>query len=107
MNWKDKIGAKVVFTGKLKMLPENSIGILDNVIDDWGVIVYTQYSSYEEDGNGGFKPIKGKEIHVFAHSAKLDDIQPIFCKCKEGAKGRTVTADFENQICDHCGGISK
>jgi hypothetical protein len=25
-----------------------------------------------------------------------------FCKCKGGAVGRTVTADFEHQICDRC-----
>ena len=27
------------------------------------------------------------------------------CKCKGGAVGRTVTADFEQQICDRCGKI--
>ena len=30
-----------------------------------------------------------------------------FCKCKDGATGRTVTEDFNNQICDNCGNISK
>jgi hypothetical protein len=30
-----------------------------------------------------------------------------FCKCKGGAVGRTVTADFEHQICDKCGNIAK
>lgn len=30
-----------------------------------------------------------------------------FCTCKDGATGRTVTYDFENQICDTCGKISK
>ena len=30
-----------------------------------------------------------------------------FCKCKGGAVGRTVTADFEHQICDRCGNIAK
>jgi hypothetical protein len=30
-----------------------------------------------------------------------------FCKCKGGAFGRTVTADFEHQICDKCGNIAK
>ena len=28
------------------------------------------------------------------------------CKCKGGAVGRTVTADFEHQICDRCGNIA-
>ena len=30
-----------------------------------------------------------------------------FCKCKEGPTGRSVTADFEHQICDTCGLIAK
>ena len=30
-----------------------------------------------------------------------------FCNCKGGAKGRTVTADFEQQICEQCGKIAK
>jgi hypothetical protein len=29
------------------------------------------------------------------------------CKCKGGAVGRTVTSDFEHQICDRCGNIAK
>lgn len=30
-----------------------------------------------------------------------------FCNCKGGAKGRTVTEDFEHQICDVCGNTTK
>ena len=30
-----------------------------------------------------------------------------FCDCKGGATGRTVTEDFEHQICDTCGRIAK
>lgn len=30
-----------------------------------------------------------------------------YCECQEGPRGRTVTADFEHQICDRCGNISK
>jgi hypothetical protein len=26
-----------------------------------------------------------------------------YCKCKGGAVGRTVTADFKHQVCDTCG----
>lgn len=28
------------------------------------------------------------------------------CKCKGSAVGRTVTFDFEHQICDRCGNIA-
>lgn len=28
------------------------------------------------------------------------------CRCKGGPVGRTVTADFEHQICDKCGKIA-
>ena len=37
----------------------------------------------------------------------LSTVITSFCNCKGGAKGRTVTADFENQICEQCGKISK
>ena len=30
-----------------------------------------------------------------------------FCKCKGGAVGRTVTADFKHQICEKCGKLAK
>lgn len=30
-----------------------------------------------------------------------------YCECKEGPRGRTVTADFEHQVCDRCGLIAK
>lgn len=30
-----------------------------------------------------------------------------FCKCKGGAKGRTMTQDFEHQICEECGKLVK
>lgn len=77
MDWKDKIGTEVIFTGKLKMLDEGSVGILDKVFDDWCSIVYPQNASYEEDGKGGWKPIKGKRVQVYAHSAKLTEIRSI------------------------------
>lgn len=38
------------------------------------------------------------------HSRKMKTRQTR-CKCKGGATGRTVTADFEYQICDTCGGL--
>ena len=34
------------------------------------------------------------------------DVISSVCKCKGGAVGRTVTADFEHQICDKCGNIA-
>jgi hypothetical protein len=30
-----------------------------------------------------------------------------FCKCKGGAVGRTVTEDFEHQVCEQCGKVAK
>jgi len=34
------------------------------------------------------------------------DVISSVCKCKGGAVGRNVTADFEHQICDKCGNIA-
>lgn len=75
MNWKEKIGKQVIFTGKLKMLDEETVGILKEVNDDWCVISYPQNISHEADGNGGWKPIKGKKIQVYSHSAKLSELK--------------------------------
>lgn len=33
-------------------------------------------------------------------------IEPDSCRCKGGPVGRTLTADFEHQICDKCGKIA-
>ena len=34
------------------------------------------------------------------------DVISSVCDCKGGAVGRTVTADFEHQICDRCGNLA-
>lgn len=75
MNWKDKIGEKVIFTGKIKKLDYGSIGILKKVYDNWAVIVYPQNSGYEDNGKGGWKPIKKSPNKVYAHSCKLTEIK--------------------------------
>lgn len=74
-NWNDKLKSNVIFTGKLKMLDEGTIGILDKVVNDWCVIVYPQHSSYEEDEKGGFKSIKNAPNKVYSHSCKLTEIK--------------------------------
>ena len=51
----------------------------------------------------------------WAKSRKYDKIGPniteyldnTFCKCKGGPIGRSVTEDFEYQICEGCGKINK
>ena len=74
-HWKEKIGTNVIFTGKLLALDEGTIGVLKSVHEDWCVIVYPQHQAYEDDGKGGFKPIKGAPNKVYAHSAKLTEIK--------------------------------
>ena len=74
-NWKDKIGINVIFTGKMKMLDEGTIGVLDKVHDDWCVIIYPQNSAYEDDGKGGWKPRKNAPNKIYAHSCKLTEIK--------------------------------
>ena len=82
MDWSDKIGHPVIFTGTRPpvILDEGTTGILesvhfDPVNGDWANIVYPQNRSYEEDGNGGWRPIKGKPVRTYSHSASLKDIQ--------------------------------
>ena len=51
-----------------------------------------------------------KELDKYHQSELLklnkSDVISSVCKCKGGAVGRTVTADFEHQICDKCGNIA-
>ncbi len=68
------IGDKVIFTGDLKFLPNGCIGVIGAVCPTWATIYYPQHQSFQEDGNGGWKPIKGIPNAVFAHSAKLSEI---------------------------------
>ena len=75
--WKDKVGSEVVFTGQIKMLNENTTGILSFVCEKFCTVVYPQNSSYEDDGNGGWKVKNGAPNQVYAHSAKLDEIKLI------------------------------
>lgn len=75
MEWSDKIGCQVVYLGKLKMLDAGSVGVLKSVFDDCCTIVYPQNAAYEDDGKGGFKPIKNAPNQVYAHSAKLNEIK--------------------------------
>jgi hypothetical protein len=70
-----KEGMKVIFTGKLKMLDEGTVGIITKLYSDWCSIAYPQNLSFEEDGKGGWKPIKGAPNKVYAHSVKLTEIK--------------------------------
>jgi hypothetical protein len=74
---KYEIGSKVIYTGKLRMLTKGTVGVLDAVYDDWCVIVYPQNSAYENDGKGGFKPIKNAPNQIYSHSCKLTEIKVI------------------------------
>ena len=70
-----KEGMKVIFIGEMKALDKGTVGILDKLHPDWCVIVYPQNSAYEDDGKGGWKPIKGAPNKMYAHSAKLTEIK--------------------------------
>ncbi len=74
MNWNDKIGSKVIFTGSLKMLDKGMIGFLTGISGSLGFINYPQNACFEQDKNGDYVPIKGKSPKVYAHSAKLTEI---------------------------------
>ena len=43
---------------------------------------------------------------AIANAVAICDHKQSVCKCKGGAVGRTVTSDFEHQICDRCGNIA-
>jgi hypothetical protein len=64
--------------------------------------VDTEYNVYncliEEDWSN----IAQEVVKLFCQPAVMSSV----CKCKGGAVGRTVTADFEHQICDRCGNIA-
>ena len=77
MDFKNQIGSKVIFLGKLKMLDEGSIGILNNVYGDYCTIIYPQNQAYEDDGKGGYKLIKNAPNKIYAHSAKLNEIKMV------------------------------
>ena len=76
-NWKDKIGTNVIFTGKLVMLDEGTVGILKSVYDDWCVVIYPQNASYEDNGKGGWKPVKNATNKIYAHSCLLSEIMSV------------------------------
>ena len=50
---------------------------------------------------------ENKRFLVRCQQLFLSTVITSFCKCKGGPKGRTVTADFEHQICEQCGKIAK
>jgi len=56
---------------------------------------------YEYALNGFLSEVE-TEVKKFRIGAVISSV----CKCKGGAVGRTVTADFEHQICDRCGNIA-
>ncbi len=67
-------------------------------------VEFSNDSTYSERG------IRKEDYSELAEElVKLFLIPPVIssvCKCKGGAVGRTVTADFEHQICDRCGNIA-
>ena len=50
---------------------------------------------------------ENKRFLVRCQQLFLSAVITSFCNCKGGAKGRTVTSDFEYQICEQCGKIAK
>lgn len=70
-----QVGMKVIFTGDYKALDKNTIGVLSSMHNDYGVIVYPQNAAYEDDGKGGWKPIKGAGNKIYAHSVKLSEVK--------------------------------
>jgi hypothetical protein len=65
---------------------------------------YQQYGNYKGNGKYCDKYVSWLENEVLALRQPL--VISSVCKCKGGAVGRTVTADFEHQICDRCGNIA-
>ena len=66
---------------------------------------YQLKGNYKGAGNYSDEYVKYLEDEVIKLRKPL--VISSFCKCKGGAKGRTVTADFEHQICEQCGKIAK
>lgn len=51
----------------------------------------------------------GLKVNTGGRQLTIPDVsnsEAAVCKCKGGPTGRTVTADFEHQICDTCGKIA-
>ena len=49
-------------------------------------------------------------LHKVDYDKLVSDVEKLKekdCVCEGGAKGRTVTPDFENRICEQCGGVEK
>lgn len=49
------------------------------------------------------------EIKEIVNYALLESIESHihYCDCDDGPEGRTVTEDFENQICERCGRVAE
>lgn len=77
MDWNEKIGCVVVFTGNIKMLNEETPGILKSIYGDFCVIVYPQNEAYEYTEDGGWKPKKGSPNQIYSHGCKLTEIKLI------------------------------
>ncbi len=73
--WKEKIGANVIFTGELKALDKDTIGVLVSISAEFAVIDYPQNHAFQQDTNGDWKPIKGVPNKVSGHSCKLSEIK--------------------------------
>lgn len=70
-----KKGDKVIYLKEIKMLDYGTVGIVANIFSDFITIIYPQNKSFEDDGKGGFKPIKGSPNKIYAHSARITDIK--------------------------------
>lgn len=71
-----------------------------NEIDE--LLAHFEDFTHGKDGKDITK-MRGK----IAMTLRQCNVNEQVCKCKGGAVGRTVTADFEHQICDRCGNIAK
>lgn len=72
-----EIGTKVILVAGMKSLAYGSVGVIEKMHKDWCVVVYPQNASYEDDGNGGWKPIKNATGQVYCHSAKFTELKII------------------------------
>ena len=71
------------------------------------MIAHLEFDSYIDASKMKSLLRENRRFLVRCHKLFLSDTTTTYCKCKGGAKGRTVTEDFEHQICEQCGNISK
>lgn len=69
-----KEGAEVIYTGTLKGLNKGEVGVISSIKSGFCFIIYPQNSAYKYNDDGTWEPIKGAPNKIYAHSAKLNEV---------------------------------